>query len=185
VLEAFATAGQRPQGEKRWGAAPKQALQPEKSYSATLETSMGTITVDLWAKSAPKTVNSFVFLATQGFYDGVIFHRVIKGFMIQGGDPTGIGTGGPGYKFEDEPVTQPYKLGTLAMANAGPNTNGSQFFIVQGASGTSLPPQYTIFGQVISGMEVVNAIAAVPLGGSDRSTPQTPVTIDRVTVQEV
>jgi cyclophilin family peptidyl-prolyl cis-trans isomerase len=185
MLETFANAGQNPRGNKQWGSPPKQALVDGKSYTATLDTSIGIITVELLHSVAPKTVNNFVFLASQGFYDGVVFHRVIKGFMIQGGDPTGTGTGGPGYRFEDERVTTPYKLGTLAMANAGPNTNGSQFFIVQGPSGTKLPPQYTIFGQVTDGMDVLNAIAAVPVGGPQNSSPRTPVVINRVVVQEV
>jgi cyclophilin family peptidyl-prolyl cis-trans isomerase len=184
MLESFATAGQSPRGKNQWGAAPKNALAAGKTYTATLNTSLGTIEVDLLSEVAPKTVNNFVFLASQGFYDGVIFHRVIKGFMIQGGDPTGTGTGGPGYRFEDERVTTPYKLGTLAMANAGPNTNGSQFFIVQGPSGTQLPPQYTIFGQVTSGMDVVNKIAEVPVGGPQGSSPRTPVVINSVVIQE-
>jgi cyclophilin family peptidyl-prolyl cis-trans isomerase len=184
MLESFATAGQNAQGKKKWGAPPKNALVAGKTYSATLDTSLGTITVDLLSDVAPITVNNFVFLASHGFYDGVIFHRVIKGFMIQGGDPTGTGTGGPGYKFADEKVTSPYKLGTLAMANAGPNTNGSQFFIVHGPSGTRLPPQYTIFGQVTSGMDVVNMIAEVPVGGSQNSTPRTPVVINSVSILE-
>ncbi len=160
------------------------ALDATKSYSATFDTSFGPITVELLSDVAPKTVNNFVFLATQGFYDGVIFHRVIKGFMIQGGDPTGTGSGGPGYRFDDEAVIGPYELGTLAMANAGPNTNGSQFFFVQGPSGTRLPPQYTIFGQVTGGMEVVDAIAATPVGGPERSTPRERVVINSVTIVE-
>ncbi len=185
MLEAFSAAGQRPRGKNQWGAAPAMALNPGKSYSATLDTNFGSITVELFSDVAPRTVNNFVFLATQGFYDGVIFHRVIKGFMIQGGDPTGSGTGGPGYRFEDEPVTSPYKLGTLAMANAGPNTNGSQFFIVQGASGTRLPPQYTIFGQVTAGLDVVDKIADTPVGGPDKSAPRERVVINTVTIQEL
>ena len=184
MLEAFATAGQQPQGKNKWGAPPTMALEAKKLYTATLDTGFGPIEVDLLSEVAPKTVNNFVFLATQGFYDGVIFHRVIKGFMIQGGDPAGTGTGGPGYRFEDEPVVQPYKLGTLAMANAGPNTNGSQFFIVQGPSGTRLPPLYTIFGQVTSGMDVVDKIAATPVAGSERSTPRDRVVINSVTIRE-
>jgi len=185
MLEAFATAGQNPRGDKKWGAPPALALVEGKAYTATLDTSQGSIEIKLLADIAPKTVNNFVFLATQGFYDGVIFHRVIKGFMIQGGDPTGTGTGGPGYRFDDERVVTPYQLGTLAMANAGPNTNGSQFFIVQGPSGTHLPPQYTIFGQVTAGMDVVDKIAETPVGGRENSTPKTQVVINKVSVQEV
>src|SRR5689334_24149779 len=122
-----------------------QKIDPSKSYTATIETSEGTITADLYPKIAPQTVNAFVFLARDGFYEGVIFHRVIPGFMIQGGDPTGRGTGGPGYRFNDEPVKRPYLRGTLAMANAGPNTNGSQFFVMH--ADYPLPPNYTIFGK--------------------------------------
>lgn len=184
MLEAFKSAGQQPKGENRWGAPPSMALDASKRYTATIETSKGTISVDLLSSLAPRTVNNFVFLASQGFYNGVKFHRVIKGFMIQTGDPEGTGRGGPGYRFADEKVTTPYKLGTLAMANAGPNTNGSQFFIVQGSSGTQLPPQYTIFGQVTSGMDVVDAIASVPVGGPERSSPTEPVVISSVTIQE-
>ena len=109
---------------KQYARPPEMAIDPQKRYKATIETSAGTMTAELSADEAPKTVNNFVFLAREGFYDGVIFHRVIKGFMIQGGDPTGTGTGGPGYKFEDEPVKRQYRRGTLAMANAGRNTNG-------------------------------------------------------------
>jgi cyclophilin family peptidyl-prolyl cis-trans isomerase len=170
MLSDFAKAGQQPRGKNQWGAPPSMALDASKRYTATIETSLGAIEVELLAALAPKTVNNFVFLAMQGFYTNVPFHRVIDGFMIQTGDPTGTGTGGPGYRFEDEPVTTPYRLGTLAMANAGRNTNGSQFFIVQGPSGVRLPPQYTIFGQVTQGMDVVNSIASV--------------TIQHVTVQE-
>ncbi len=184
MLEGFSTAGQRPQGRNKWGQAPAMALDATKTYTAKLDTNFGEITISLFGDVAPKTVNNFVFLATQGFYDGAIFHRVIKGFMIQGGDPTGTGTGGPGYRFDDEPVVTPYKLGTLAMANAGPNTNGSQFFIVQGPSGTRLPPSYTIFGEVTQGMEVVDKIAATPVGGPERSSPRERVVINSVTVTE-
>jgi cyclophilin family peptidyl-prolyl cis-trans isomerase len=184
MLDDFKQVGQQPRGSNQWGAPPRMAVDPKQRYTATIETSKGVIEADLLVSLAPKTVNNFIFLALQGYYDGVKFHRVIKGFMIQTGDPTGTGRGGPGYRFEDEPVTTPYRLGTLAMANAGPNTNGSQFFIVQGPSGTSLPPNYTIFGQVTSGMAVVDAIAAVPVGGPERSSPLSPVTINAVTIRE-
>lgn len=183
-MEHFKNAAQQPRGAGQWGAAPKLALQPGKVYTATIETSKGTIEADLLSEVAPNTVNNFIVLAAHGYYDNVLFHRVIKGFMIQTGDPTGTGRGGPGYRFADERVTTPYKLGTLAMANAGPNTNGSQFFIVQGASGTTLPPSYTIFGQVTKGMDVVDAIASVPVGGPERSSPQEPVRILSVSVHE-
>ncbi|HWH36433.1 MAG TPA: peptidylprolyl isomerase [Candidatus Limnocylindrales bacterium] len=159
---------------------PEMAIDPARRYTATIETSAGTMTAELFAAEAPRTVNNFVTLARDGFYEGVIFHRVIKGFMIQGGDPTGTGRGGPGYKFEDEPVKRPYKRGTLAMANAGPNTNGSQFFVMHSDYG--LPPSYTIFGKLTDGEEVVDAIATASTGAQDR--PLEPVTIDRVTIAE-
>ena len=135
---------------------------------------------ELFPGDAPKTVNNFVFLAREGFYDGVIFHRVIKGFMIQGGDPTGTGRGGPGYKFDDEPVTRRYLRGTLAMANAGPNTNGSQFFVMHADYG--LPPSYTIFGKLSAGEEVVDAIAGARTGPQDR--PLEPVSITGIEIEE-
>jgi cyclophilin family peptidyl-prolyl cis-trans isomerase len=165
---------------KQYPSAPEMSIDPAKRYSATIETSAGTMTAELFAGDAPKTVNNFVFLAREGFYEGVIFHRVIKGFMIQGGDPTGTGSGGPGYKFGDEPVKRPYKRGTLAMANAGPNTNGSQFFVMHADYG--LPPNYTIFGKLTSGEDVVDAIAGAPTGAQDR--PTQPVSISKVTISE-
>jgi cyclophilin family peptidyl-prolyl cis-trans isomerase len=155
-------------------------LEPGKSYTATIETTAGTMTAELFAAEAPRTVNNFVFLSREGFYEGVIFHRVISGFMIQGGDPTGTGSGGPGYRFADEPVGRDYLRGTLAMANAGPNTNGSQFFIMH--ANYPLPPNYTIFGKLSAGEEVVDAIAAAPTGAGDR--PQQPVAITAVTISE-
>src|SRR5438270_5624151 len=116
--------------QQSWQQAPAMEIDPSRRYTATLHTTAGDITVDLFADEAPQTVNNFVFLARQGFYDGVIFHRTIPGFMVQGGDPTGTGSGGPGYRFADEMVSRPYNRGTLAMANSGSNTNGSQFFIM-------------------------------------------------------
>ena len=144
---------------KQYSAPPSLTIDPAKKYSATLETSSGTIVVDLFAKDAPKTVNNFVFLARDGFYDGTVFHRVISDFMIQGGDPTGSGRGGPGYRFEDETKNNPnkHKLGSLSMANAGPNTNGSQFFITHVETGW-LDGKHTVFGQVRSGQDVVNTV---------------------------
>ena len=135
------------------------SIDTAKKYSATLETSSGTIVVDLFAKEAPTTVNNFVFLARDGFYDGTVFHRVIADFMIQGGDPTGSGRGGPGYRFEDETKGSPFKhkVGSLSMANAGPNTNGSQFFITHVETGW-LDGKHTIFGQVRTGQDVVNKV---------------------------
>jgi cyclophilin family peptidyl-prolyl cis-trans isomerase len=157
-------------------------IDPNTQYTATIRTNMGTFTAELYAKDAPKTVNNFVFLANQDYYDGVIFHRIIPGFVIQGGDPTGTGAGGPGYQFEDEPVTTPYQTGSLAMANAGPNTNGSQFFVVLEGGGGALQPLYNHFGRVTDGMDVVNRIAATPTGPGDR--PLEPVVIEDVTIQE-
>lgn len=130
-----------------------------KNYTATFETSRGPIVVDLFAKDAPKTVNNFVFLAREGFYDGTVFHRVLADFMIQGGDPTGTGRGGPGYKFEDETKGSPHKhqVGSLSMANAGPNTNGSQFFITHVVTDW-LNGKHTVFGKVKSGQDIVDAV---------------------------
>ena len=136
-------------------------IDPSKRYTATMETSLGTIVIALDAINAPITVNNFVFLAAHHYYDGVIFHRIINGFMCQGGDPQGTGTGGPGYKFQDEPVKQRYQLGSVAMANAGPNTNGSQFFLISGQSGVNLPPQYNHFGQIVKGLDVLDAMQRV------------------------
>ena len=159
---------------------PEMAIDPAKNYSATIETSAGTMTAELYAAEVPRTVNNFAFLAGEGFYENVIFHRVISGFMIQGGDPTGTGSGGPGYRFDDEPVTRKYSRGTLAMANAGANTNGSQFFVMHADYG--LPPNYTIFGKLTSGEDVVDSIATAPKGAQDR--PVEPVKILSVTVTE-
>ena len=135
------------------------AIDPNKNYTATLVTSRGEIVCDLFAKDAPNTVNNFVFLAREGFYDGTSFHRVINDFMIQGGDPTGTGRGGPGYQFQDELKNNPRKhqVGSLSMANAGPNTNGSQFFITHVVTDW-LNGKHTVFGQVRSGQDVVNAV---------------------------
>ncbi len=165
---------------KQYDSPPALTIDSEKSYTATIETSAGSMAADLFAADAPNTVNNFVFLAGDGFYDDVIFHRVISGFMIQGGDPTGTGSGGPGYRFDDEPVTRSYDRGTLAMANAGPNTNGSQFFIMH--ADYALPPNYTIFGKLTQGVEVVDAIAGAQTGPNDR--PAEPVSISGVTIAE-
>jgi peptidyl-prolyl cis-trans isomerase B (cyclophilin B) len=144
---------------KQYSAPPPMTIDSAKKYTATLDTSRGTIVLDLFAKDAPKTVNNFVFLAREGFYDGTVFHRVIPDFMIQGGDPTGTGTGGPGYRFEDETKGNPnkHKRGTLSMANAGPNTNGSQFFITHVVTDW-LNGKHTVFGEVHSGQEVVDSV---------------------------
>jgi cyclophilin family peptidyl-prolyl cis-trans isomerase/uncharacterized membrane protein (DUF373 family) len=151
---------------KTYNNPPPMVIDPAKSYTATMETTAGTMVLELFPQEAPLAVNNFVFLANDHFYDGVIFHRVIRGFMIQGGDPTGTGRGGPGYRFPDEPVQRPYSRGTLAMANAGPNTNGSQFFIMH--ADYPLPPNYTIFGQLIEGEDVLDKIATAPTGPQDR-----------------
>jgi cyclophilin family peptidyl-prolyl cis-trans isomerase len=150
--------------------------------NATIHTSMGDIEAELFAADAPKTVENFTKLAGEGFYDGLVFHRVIPDFMIQGGCPRGDGTGDPGYKFEDEFNDHEIVRGTLAMANAGPNTNGSQFFIVTADATPWLDGKHTAFGQVTSGQEVVDAISAVDRDGSDR--PRDPVTVERVTISD-
>jgi len=144
---------------KQYKQAPDMVIDPAKNYTATFKTNAGDIQVQLFAADAPKTVNNFVFLAREGFYDGVTFHRVIADFMVQGGDPTGTGTGGPGYKFADEFKGNPrrHQVGSLSMANAGPGTNGSQFFITHTAT-PHLDGKHTVFGQVTSGQEVVDKI---------------------------
>ena len=156
-------------------------IDPTKRYTATMDTSMGTIVISLDPINAPKTTSNFVFLALNHYYDGIIFHRIIKGFVCQAGDPQGSGMGGPGYRFEDElPKPGKYAIGSLAMANAGPNTNGSQFFIISGQSGCTLPPLYSLFGQVVKGLDVVEAMQNVETDGRDR--PRTDVVINSVTI---
>lgn len=144
---------------QQWSKPPAMEIDPSKQYQATIETNRGNIVLELDPKNAPKTVNNFVFLARQGFYDGLKFHRVIPNFMIQGGDPTGVGSGGPGYRFEDETRGNPLKheTGVISMANAGPNTNGSQFFITHSPQ-PHLNGKHTVFGKVVQGQDVVNAI---------------------------
>ena len=158
---------------KSYSAPPAMTIDPNKSYAVTFDTSKGQIVVDLFPKDAPKTVNNFVFLAKDGFYNGTKFHRVIENFMIQGGDPEGTGRGGPGYRFEDEvgPGKPKHKVGSLSMANAGPGTNGSQFFITHIATDW-LNGKHTVFGQVRSGQDVVNKVQ-----GGD--------TLKSVTIEEV
>ena len=166
---------------KKFGSMPPMGIDPAKRYSATLETTLGTMVIALDAAAAPLTVNNFVYLAAHHYYDGVIFHRIIKGFMCQGGDPEGSGRGGPGYKFGDElPKPGKYQIGSVAMANAGPNTNGSQFFIVSGPSGVGLPPLYSLFGQVVKGLDVVEAMQNVATRPGDR--PIEDVVIKSVTI---
>jgi cyclophilin family peptidyl-prolyl cis-trans isomerase len=168
-----------------WKEPPPMKIDASKKYTATLDTNKGKIVLELFAKEAPKTVNSFVFLARQGFYNGTEFHRVIPGFMIQGGDRNGDpkGTGDAGYKFDNEnkDTTRTYVPGTVGMANSGPDTNGSQFFIMDAAN--QLPPsKYTIFGQLKEGQDVVHAIATVDR--DDRDKPTTPVVLKSVTIAE-
>ena len=142
---------------KRYNAPPQMQIETNRTYHVVIKTNKGDIQLDLNPAEAPMTVNNFVALARDGYYDGVTFHRVVPRFVIQGGDPTGTGSGGPGYQFQDEAVKRPYKAGTVAMANAGPNTNGSQFFICL-EDQPGLPPNYTIFGDTVAGMDVVRNI---------------------------
>ena len=165
---------------KSYSSPPALTIDPKKKYTATIETTAGAMTAEFFPGDAPNTVNNFVFLAREGYYEDVIFHRVIPGFMIQGGDPTGSGSGGPGYKFKDETVSKKYTRGTLAMANAGKDTNGSQFFIMH--ADYALPPSYTIFGQLTSGEDVLDTIATAPKGAQDR--PKEPVKMTKVTISE-
>jgi cyclophilin family peptidyl-prolyl cis-trans isomerase len=168
-----------------WTSPPAMSIDPKKTYTAVITTSEGTMKASLFAEEAPKTVNNFAFLAKECFYNNVKFHRIIKDFMVQTGDPKGNGTGGPGYRFEDEPVKRQYKRGTLAMANAGRNTNGSQFFIIH--KDYPLPPNYTIFGEVTEGLETLDKIASTPVsrsGSGENSVPTKDVTIQSVTIEE-
>ncbi len=163
----------------------KMTIDKKKAYTATLKTTQGDIVVSLNPMQTPITVNNFVTLAEKGFYDNTVFHRIIKGFMIQGGDPKGDGTGGPGYRFDDEPFTGDYKRGVIAMANAGPNTNGSQFFIMH-QDNLDLPKNYVIFGEVIKGIEVVDKIAEseVQTGASgEASDPIEKTKINKVVIE--
>ena len=162
--------------------APPMCIDPAKRYSALMETSKGAITFALDPIGAPKTANNFIFLARYHYFDGVAFHRIIPGFVIQGGDPTGNGTGGPGYRFADElPKAGRYEIGSLAMANAGPNTNGSQFFIISGQSGVQLPPLYALFGKAVNGLEVIPALEKA---GTSSGSPRERVEIVSVTITE-
>ncbi|WAH38477.1 peptidylprolyl isomerase [Alicyclobacillus dauci] len=176
---------------KQYDQVPEMQLQEGARYEAIVHTDKGDFTIELLAKEAPITVNSFVFLARDGFFDDVIFHRVIKEFVIQGGDPTGTGRGGPGYRFRDElPPAYPYGPGIVAMANAGPNTNGSQFFVCTGEMSKNLnhAPNYTVFGRVTAGMDNVLAIASEPVErgpSGEASTPVNPVHIKSVEIVEL
>jgi cyclophilin family peptidyl-prolyl cis-trans isomerase len=167
---------------QRFDGPPPMVIDPAKRYTAEVTTSKGTMTIALDAIAAPRTVNNFVFLARWHYYDGIVFHRIIPGFMLQGGDPEGSGRGGPGYRFDDElPAPGRYEIGSLAMANAGPHTNGSQFFIESGPDGAALPPSYSLFGKVVGGLEVVQAIESV---GSRSGAPSEQVAIESVTITE-
>ncbi len=161
---------------------PPMCIDASKRYTATMVTSMGEMVIALDPVAAPKTVNSFVYLARYHYYDGLTFHRVIPGFVLQGGCPLGNGTGGPGYSFDDElPQAGRYQVGSLAMANAGPNTNGSQFFVISGPDGVRLPPAYALFGAVIKGGEVIAKIDGI---GTRSGAPATSVVIESVTITE-
>ena len=167
---------------QRFDGPPPMVIDPAKRYTAEMVTSKGTMTIALDPIAAPKTVNNFVFLARYHYFEGITFHRVIPGFVLQGGDPEGTGRGGPGYRFEDElPKPGRYEIGSLAMANAGPDTNGSQFFVISGSDGAALPPSYSLFGKVVKGLEVIPAIEAI---GSRSGTPSEKVTIESVTITE-
>jgi cyclophilin family peptidyl-prolyl cis-trans isomerase len=172
---------------KQYAQAPATRIEPGKRYTGAMQTNKGTIEFELYPQDAPNTVNNFVCLAQDGYFDRTPFHRIVKGFVIQGGDPTGSGMGGPGYKFADEPVAKDYERGTLAMANAGPNTNGSQFFIVLDDLRGKLPKNYTIFGKVTDGLDVVDLIADTPTvmsAGGEKSKPAEPITLESVSIEE-
>ena len=179
-----------PTGAKKYDKAPTMQIDKAKTYQAKISTTMGDITVDLFAKDAPIAVNNFVFLAKDKFYDGITFHRVIKDFMIQTGDPLGSGIGGPGYTFEDELKNgHKYETGVVAMANAGKNTNGSQFFIGSGkdVEGLENAPNYTIFGKVVGGMDVVQKIAGTKVKANptgEKSVPEQTIKINTITITE-
>jgi cyclophilin family peptidyl-prolyl cis-trans isomerase len=155
-------------------ARPEQVIDPRARYLATLSTDRGDIEIAMEASRAPRTVNNFVFLAGEGFYDGLTFHRVVDGFVIQGGCPEGSGRGGPGYRFDDEPVQGDYIAGSVAMANSGPNTNGSQFFISTVDNRRALTRSYNLFGQVVKGMEVLGQIRVGDVMRSVKVRPETP-----------
>jgi peptidylprolyl isomerase len=180
--ECPASDGSSPKTQ-RFSAPPPMCIDPAKTYTAEMKTSMGTLIIALDPIAAPKTVNNFVFLARYHYFDGIIFHRIIQGFVCQGGDPDGNGRGGPGYRFEDElPRPGRYEIGSVAMANAGPNTNGSQFFLISGPSGAGLPPQYSLFGKIVKGLDVLDAMEKVKTGAGDK--PLVDVVIDKVTITE-
>jgi len=180
--ECPAADGSSPKTQK-FGGPPPMCIDPAKQYTATMVTNKGTMTISFDVGVAPKTVNNFVFLARYHYFDGVGFHRIIPGFVLQGGDPQGTGMGGPGYKFADElPKPGRYEMGSLAMANSGPNTNGSQFFIISGPSGMALPPQYSLFGKVVNGLDVVSEIDKLGTPGAGK--PKEKVVMESVTITE-
>lgn len=175
--------GKQPDIEpKKYSQYPEITISPEKYYFATLKTAYGDVKLELFPKEAALAVNNFVFLARQGFYNGLTFHRVIKDFMVQAGDPQGDGTGGPGYQFNDEITNRKLIRGSLAMANSGPNTNGSQFFIVTGEATPWLDAKHTNFGQVIAGMDAVMAIGSIETDAFDK--PKQPIVIQEVLIEE-
>ncbi len=168
--------------QQQFSEPPEMGIDPDTRYTATMTTSMGELVIALDPIKAPTTVNNFVFLALHHYFDGIIFHRIINGFVCQGGDPTGTGRGGPGYRFEDElPKPGQYEIGSVAMANAGPNTNGSQFFLISGPNGAGLPPQYSLFGKIVKGLDVLAEMQSVATGGGDK--PKKDVVIESVTIQ--
>jgi cyclophilin family peptidyl-prolyl cis-trans isomerase len=167
---------------RKFSSEPSMGIDSSHRFTAEMVTTKGSLTIALDPIAAPRTVNSFVFLARYHYFDGIVFHRVIPGFVLQGGDPTGTGTGGPGYRFPDElPKPGRYEIGSLAMANAGPDTNGSQFFIISGTDGVRLPPSYSLFGKVVNGLETVAAIDAT---GSRSGKPNEKVVIESLTISE-
>ncbi|MGO9560843.1 MAG: peptidylprolyl isomerase [Acidimicrobiales bacterium] len=181
AIECPAEDGSSPKTQK-FSQQPPMCIDLTKRYTAEMVTTKGTMIFSLDALAAPRTVNNFVFLARYHYFEGIFFHRIIPGFVIQGGDPEGTGAGGPGYRFEDElPKPGRYEIGSLAMANAGPNTNGSQFFVISGPDGVRLPPQYALFGQLISGRDV---LASIDGAGSPSGSPKERVVIESVTVSE-
>lgn len=174
---------------KHYDSPSAMTIDPKKSYTATITTDKGAMTVKIFASEAPATVNNFVFLAREGFYNNTIFHRVMKGFMIQGGDPLGTGMGGPGYRFADEPVTREYTRGTIAMANSGPNTNGSQFFIMH--ANYALPKNYVIFGAIdpsdtvsLVTLDAIAGASVVDNGIGEVSKPVTPTVLQSIEIKE-
>ena len=181
VSAAFGSAGSPGISSGACPTSEPAALPAGQKRVVSMQTAKGNIEITVEADLGPKAAGNFVALASCGFYNGVVFHRLVPGFVIQGGDPQGTGTGGPGYEFGDDPVTVPYSRGVVAMANSGPNTNGSQFFIV--LADASLAPSYSVFGRVTAGMEAVDAIAAMPNSGPPNNQATNPVAMDHVTVR--